>query len=426
MFGTHENDVRAGKWAAALLGIALCMLAPAAANAADKKKNKFEAPKQAQPQRPQIDTSKLVWPDPPNIPRIRYVTYYAGQKFEVVEKGQKKPKASWMDRLAGTKPEQDPGHKIMPYQLLGPHGMAVDSKGQLYVADQRVGAVFVFNTETRDAGLIRNGYEAHFKLVNGVAIDDDDRVFVSDGKLHKVFVFDPKKKEVVDQIDEGLVDPVGLAIDSENRLLYVADTQQDQVLVYDADSFKLLRRIGTGGKNHELTTPGDFSGPTGVAVDRDGNVYVTDTMNYRVEIFDADGNFISWFGRHCDGPGCFAHPKGIAIDSDGHIWVTDGMLDLLQVFNRDGELLAFLGGHGHNLGQFSALTNVCVDKQNRVFTSEQYPGRVQMFRYTTDAEAEQLKKEKEEQRAQDHAARSQAAQPASDAKAPEAKPEVKQ
>src|SRR5262249_23003795 len=155
-------------------------------------------------------------------------TYFAGQKFEVVEKTKKKQ--SWMDRMAGTNPEQDPGHKIMPFQLLGPHGMAVDSKGSLYVADQRVGAVFIFNTETRDAQMIRNGVEAGFKLVNGVAVDDDDRVFISDGKLHKIVVFDHKKNEVVDQIDEGLADPVGLAIDTENRLLYVADTQLDQVL----------------------------------------------------------------------------------------------------------------------------------------------------------------------------------------------------
>ncbi len=228
-------------------------------------------------------------------------------------------------------------------------------------------------------------------------IDDDDRLFVTDGKLHRVLIFD-KKNKVVEQIKEGLIDPVGIAIDTENRQLYVVDTQADQVVVFDADTLKEKRRIGTGGKKHTLTTPGDFSLPTSVALDSDGNVYVTDTMNYRVEIFDADGNFISQFGKHCDGPGCFAHPKGIAVDSDGHIWVADPMLDLLQIFNRDGELLALIGGHGERLGQFSSLDGVYIDKNNRVFTSEQYPGRVQMFRYITDAEADQLKKEKEAQK----------------------------
>jgi DNA-binding beta-propeller fold protein YncE len=303
-----------------------------------------------------------------------------------------------MDRLAGAQSQDEKFNpKDFPFQLLGPYGMAVDSKGRLYVADQKVGAVFVFNTETREVELIANGFQAKFGLINGVAVDDDDRVFISDGKLRRVLVLNAKH-EVADQIDKGLVDPVGLAIDTENRHLYVVDTQQDQVMVYDADSLKLIRKIGTAGKNHFLTSPGDFGAPSNVALDKDGNVYVTDTMNNRVEIFDADGNFISEFGKHGDGPGYLARPKGIAVDRDGHIWVADAYQQNLQVFNREGQLLTYIGGEGHYPGQFEALVGLAIDKNNRVFTSEQYPGRVQQFRYVTDAEADQLKKEKEAER----------------------------
>jgi sugar lactone lactonase YvrE len=425
MFTTRPYRVQIEILVAAGVLLSSMLFAPASSFASKDKKN-APAPQAAATPKPQIDTSKLVWPSPPNIGRIRYLGYFAGMKFETGA-APEKPKQKWMDRLAGMNPQDDPKSKqrMMPFQLLGPHGMAVDSKGVLYVADQRVGAVFVFNPETHNAEMIHN-LQGRFKLVNGIVADDDDRIFISDGKLRRILVFSPKH-ELVDQITEGLVDPVGLALDTENRVLYVADTQQDQVLAYDADSFKLIRRIGTGGKNHELTTPGDFSGPTGVAVDSDGNVWVTDTMNYRVEEFDADGKFIKQIGKHCDGPGCFAHPKGISVDSDDNVWVADGMLDLLQVFNREGQLLAFLGGHGNLPGQFDALTNVFVDKKNnRVFTSEQYPGRVQMFRYVTEAEAAQLKKEKEEQRTKDRAARTQAAA-GTPATAPESapKPEVK-
>jgi len=299
---------------AVLLVVALA--APFSVYAGNKKKTAAAAPEQkAGPivDLSKVDISKLVWPQPPSIPRVRYTAYYAGMKVDYsAAETKKKPKQTWMDRLAGTQSQAEKFNvKDFPFQLLGPYGMAVDSKGQLYVADQKVGAIFIFNTETRDVVLIRNGYEAHFGLINGVAIDDGDRLFVSDGKLHRVLVFN-SKHAVVDQINQGLVDPVGLAIDKENRFLYVVDTQQDQVMVYDADSLKLLRKIGTGGKKHMLTTPGDFGGPSNVALDKDGNVYVTDTINNRVEIFDADGKFISEFGRHCDEPGCFARPKGIA------------------------------------------------------------------------------------------------------------------
>ena len=68
---------------------------------------------------------------------------------------------------------------------------------------------------------------------------------------------------------------------------------------------KLKRRIGTGGHKHELTTPGDFARPAGLAVDRDGNLYVADTLNNRIEIFDGDGKFVSTFGKAGDGPGYF-------------------------------------------------------------------------------------------------------------------------
>ncbi len=415
----------------AFLGLAVVLMLALASPVslyARKKKQKTEAAP-TQPGLEQmvdlskIDISKLVWPQPPSIPRVRYTAYYAGMKIDRTPvAAKKKPKQTWMDRLAGSKPQDEKQIlKNFPFQLIGPYGMAVDSKGQLYVADQRVGAIFIFNTETRDVVLIRNGYEAHFGLLNCLAIDDDDRIFASDGKLHRVLVLSPKH-EVVDQIDKGLVDPVGLAIDTENRFLYIADTQQDQVLVYDADSLKLLRKIGTAGKKHFLTDPGDFAAPQGVAVDKDGNLYVTDTLNDRVEIFDADGNFISTFGKNGDGPGYFERPKGIAVDGDGHIWVADAVQDRLQVFNRGGQLLTYIGGPGHYPGQFESLVGVTIDKNNRVFTSEQYPGRVQQYRYITDAEAEQLKKEKETQRGGEKAANQP---PAATQQAAQATAEVK-
>jgi len=383
-----------------VLAAMLALVSPASLAAGNKKKAQAQPTKAAEPEKPQIDVTKLVWPGPPNIGRVRYLSYFAGMKLDYTPADQlPKQKSSWMDRLAGVQDTPNGKLKALPFQLLAPYGMAVSPGGDLYVADQKVGAAFIFNPETKDVNLIRHGFEATFGLPNAVAIDDDGRIFITDGKLHRVLILN-KKHEVVDQIKEGLIDPVGIAIDAENRQLYVVDTQADQVVVFDPDTLKLLRRMGTGGKKHELTTPGDFAAPQGIALDEDNNVYVTDTLNNRVEIFDAEGKFISKFGKHCDGYGCFARPKGIAVDSDGHIWVADPMLDLLQIFDRDGQLMAFIGGHGERLGQFSELVGVAIDrKNNRVFTSEQFPGRVQMFRYVTDAEAEVLKKEKEAQRA---------------------------
>lgn len=412
------NSMGVSKKASYLLLLVLCLSLPFTATASKKKKADAAPAESAGPRKFSFDPTKLVWPNPPNIARVKWLDYFAGTKIDYTPATTAKPKASWMDRLAGGQTDAEKFNlKTFPFQMIGPYGIAVDSKGLVYVADQRVGAVFIFDTQTHDTQLIRNGAEAHFGWINGLAIDDDDRLFVSDGKMHRVLIFNPKH-EMESQISEGLVDPVGLAIDTTNRFLYVVDTQQDQVIVYDADTLKLLRRIGTGGKNHFLTSPGDFGAPQGVALDADGNVYVTDTLNDRVEIFDGDGNFISTFGKAGDGPGYFVRPKGIAVDGDGHIWVADEMQDRLQVFNREGQLLTFIGtGHGELPGQFKSLIGVAIDKQNRVFTTEQEPGRLQMFRYVTDSEAaaEKTKREEELQKAAER--RQKAAAPAPSDKA---------
>ena len=394
----HKSNSNARVLAALLLLLAVCLALPVSMYAGDKKKKADPAPK-AEPPKLDIDTSKLVWPNPPNIARVRWLSYYAGMKIDRTPQATAKKKQGWMDRVAGTKQEDNVDKlKTFPWQLIGPYGIAIDSKGLVYVADQKVGAIFIFDTEAHDATLIKNGSDAHFGWINGLAIDDSDRLFVSDGKMHRVLIFGPKR-DVEGQIVEGLVDPVGLAIDVENRFLYVVDEQQDQVFVYDADSLKLLRKIGSPvppAKKHALTTPGDFAAPTNVAVDNDGNVYVTDTLNSRVEIFDAEGHFISTFGKAGDGPGYLFRPKGIAIDCDGHIWVADQYQDRVQVFNHEGQLLTYIGDtHANGPGQFKALVGIAIDKQNRVFTTEQYPGRMQMFRYITEAEANAEKTRRE-------------------------------
>jgi DNA-binding beta-propeller fold protein YncE len=388
---------RSRKNAVVWLVLLSLMLAAPLALFGDKKKKDAAAPAKV----PVIDYSNIVWPNPPAVARIRYQAFYAAQKLSQVETTPTK-KAKWMDRLAGTQSVAESG-KVL-FQLGEPYGMAVDSKNNLYVADQKVGAIFIFNTETREADLIKNKVHAHFVRIIGLAMDDADRLFVSDPGLNHVLVFDANHT-ATDVITDGMAEPGSLALDRENRLLYVSDIKLDQILVYDADSLKLLRKMGTTGHNHELTTPGDFAKPTGLAVDTDGNLYVCDTLNDRIEVFDADGKFISTYGKNGDGPGYFARPKGVAIDSDGHIWVADGMQDRVQVFNQQWQLLIVFGGHGLLPGQFQGLVSITSDtKNNRMFTSEIYPGRVQQFRYVTDAEAETLEKEKEAQRTKKTAA----------------------
>lgn len=333
------------------------------------------------------DFSKIVWPNPPAITRIRYINYWSGEKFvDPKTNAPQKKKASWMERVAGVATGETVDSRPR-WQLVVPNGVAVDSKGKVYVADSKVRAVFIVDPETGKYEMIKSGVDAKFQWLTGIMIDETDRLFVSDSGMKRVNVFDPQHK-LESTITEKLMDPGGIAIDEENRLLYVTDAEQDLVQVYDADPpYKYIRSLGKPDTKHTSTVPGEFSKPTAVAVDKDGNVYVSDTWNNRIESFDAEGNFIRTFGKAGDGPGYFARPKGISIDGDGHLWICDQVQDRVQVYTPEGRLLIYMGGHGLMPGEFQSLVNIVVDKNNRVFTTEQMPGRLQMFRYVNNEEA---------------------------------------
>ena len=87
--------------------------------------------------------------------------------------------------------------------------------------------------------------------------------------------------------------------------------------------------------------------------------------------------------------GTFARPKGIAVDTDGHIYVADDEFNNFQIFSPKGDLLLAVGSYGSLPGQFHLLTGLAADTRNRIIATDSGPSypRIEVFRYTTDAEA---------------------------------------
>jgi DNA-binding beta-propeller fold protein YncE len=350
---------------------------------ADKKKNA------APPDTPKVDLDKLVWPPPPDVARVKFVTALVGE--ENFNPSNAKKKKSFLDRMAGVDLPAEQGKP----RLVKPYGVGVDSKGLIYVADLQKARVFVFDTEKKKMRYIG---DKDLSKPAGLVIDDADRIFVSDVGTGEVLVFTPEGS-VEGTFGRGRVTrPVGLAIDNENRFLYVVDSEANRLAVFDADNYKFLRYIGK--PSDENAFPGTFDRPTNAAVDSEGNVYVSDTFNARVQVFNADGEFVREWGKRGNSAGTFMRPKGIAVDPDDHIYVVDSDFNNVQVFDSEGHTLMFFGTRGLGPGTFTLPAGIFVDKQDRVFVTEQWFGRLQVFRYITDKEAapEYEKRAKEAQK----------------------------
>jgi tripartite motif-containing protein 71 len=120
--------------------------------------------------------------------------------------------------------------------------------------------------------------------------------------------------------------------------------------------------------------------PRSIAVDSAGNVYVTDTFNYRIQKFSSDGTFISKWGSRGFGSGQFLRPEGVAVDPSGNVYVTDTENHHIQKFDSNGTFISKWGSEGSADGQFDSPTDAAVDPSgNSVYVADSGNDRIQVF-----------------------------------------------
>jgi DNA-binding beta-propeller fold protein YncE len=169
--------------------------------------------------------------------------------------------------------------------------------------------------------------------------------------------------------------PVDLNTDAQGNI-YVADSRNQRVEKFDAQGAYLQ-----SFEANEQTGP--FSELWGIGVADDGTLYVGDTWNHRVLKFAPDGSFLQAWGQPSavpePGPFDLFGPRDIAIDPEGNLWVTDTGNNRLLKYSQDGESLGIYGGKGSGPGQFSEPVGLAVSEAGELFVADAWNRRVQVL-----------------------------------------------
>ena len=268
-----------------------------------------------------------------------------------------------------------------PGSLNKPLAVDVDDNGRIFVADTGNADIKVFNASGR--------YQYSLdKIKKGPAIQGSaglavwqDRVYVTDGNNFRVLEYNTKGNFVKTFINKdlgkkvGAFVPAGIAVNQDGDV-YITDVFYQRVLVFDR-SGKFKFQFGSPG-----STSGKFQYANDLAVGKNGNVYVSDSNNSRVQVFDPKGHFLYLLGSSGTAKADMALPRGIVADKNDRIFVVDTFGHKVQVFDAQdkGNLLFTFGDKGTDNGQFDYPNGIAI-KGNRFFITDRENNRISVFSY---------------------------------------------
>lgn len=281
----------------------------------------------------------VLFPPPPAQARVQYLGSISSPKDLPSRRSQ------FADFILG--PEPPSVAPLKPNEAL-----LVESR--LYVCDTVLNTVLVMDLATGKtrpfAGDRANG---KIRQPNSIVRDEQGNFYIADKLRQAVLVYDAQENFLRALGRPGESDVVDVAVG--DKYLYVCNIARHQIEAWDRQSGALVRTIGKRG-----AAGGEFYMPSHLALDRQGNIYVTDTGNFRIQKFSPEGKLLLTFGGHGDGLGKFAWPKGIDVDGAGRIYVVDSRFYNVQIFNPEGKLLLFFGGPGRDNGCLNLPAGVTV------------------------------------------------------------------
>lgn len=271
----------------------------------------------------------LFFPAPPEKARVQYLGSVSSRA------DLPKKQSGFADLVLGEAPNEYPIAKPISAILAG---------ARLLVCDTVLNTVLVYHMDTGEVGMLKGDTaNGKIKQANQVTLDSEGKIYVCDKLRGAVLVYGPDETFITALGRPGEAQPVALAFGA--GVLYVCDIKDHEIEVWEQGSGKLLRKFGGKGAGE-----GEFFFPTQVATDSKGNVWVSDTGNFRVQEFTSEGKFVRQIGKQGNALGQFAWPKGMDLDAQDNVLVADARFANVQVFNPAGKLLLFFGSPGPNGG----------------------------------------------------------------------------
>jgi streptogramin lyase len=273
-------------------------------------------------------------------------------------------------------------------QFSGPHGVAVDTAGNVYVADTGNGRIEKFT----GTGTFITKWNSGGTLLNpwGIDVSRDGYVYVSDMSNNRIQKFTTTGTWLANWTPAGsdnLSSPYGLCVDAWGNV-YVADSGNSFIHKYDGNGNQLAKWGGLGTADGQLQYPYD------VAADASGNIYVADLGNNRIDKFTSTGTFITkWGTGPGTSPGQFNAPKGVAVDTAGSVYAADAGNNRIQKFTNTGTFLSMWGRNGGDGssgcgdGEFSNPYTLVVTPWQYVYVADTDNNRIQLFAYPQTSSA---------------------------------------
>lgn len=295
------------------------------------------------------ETGTVFYPGLPGTPRIQFLTAITSEEDIGIER----------DRFR----EFVTGKPAAVMALARPWDLD-HVPGRLYVSDKTFRRIVIVDLEQKRMKLVDNSTGGALTNPAGIFVDAAGYKYIADRDRGAIVVFDQMDMFVRVYEEGPEFKPIDVVV-FDNRV-YAADVGTESIRIFDRKSGELVDTIGQQGEGQ-----GSFRFPTHLTIDDDGNLFVTDFLNFSVQKFDSNGEHVTTIGEPGDFPGAMPRPKGIAVDRDGHLYAVDSAFEIVQIFDiESGNALMPFGKFGSIDGGTWLPAGIHIDYDNLAYFSQ--------------------------------------------------------